>query len=124
MSQTLPTSRQIAANALSTLAGQLGDPQLQQVLTQYALKFLDIQEADEISETLNVVQQLQQQVSQLGNQLKDSESKMQSLQNNIFQKDMAVAKAKGQAQIDIAVNNAKNEAGAEPEIGNTDIGDW
>ena len=49
---------------------------------------------------------------------------MQSLQNNIFQKDMAVAKAKGQAQIDIAVNNAKNEAGAEPEIGNTDIGDW
>ena len=124
ISQTLPTSRQIAANALSTLAGQLGDPQLQQVLTQYALKFLDIQEADEISETLNVVQQLQQQVSQLGNQLKDSESKMQSLQNNIFQKDMAVAKAKGQAQIDIAVNNAKNEAGAEPEIGNTDIGDW
>ena len=72
----------------------------------------------------HVVQQLQQQVSQLGNQLKDSESKMQSLQNNIYQKDMAVAKAKGQAQIDIAVNNAKNEAGAEPEIGNTDIGDW
>ena len=126
ISQTLPTSRQMAASALSTLAGQLGDPNLQQVLTQYALKFLDIQEADEIAETLNVVQQLQQQIGQLQQANKEAESRVQSLQNNVFQKDMAVARAKGQAKVDIAVNNATNEVGSEqPAVDNSNtIEEW
>jgi len=122
ISQTLPTSRQLAANALTNLAGQLGDPQLQQVLTQYALRFLDIQEADEIAETIDVVQQLRQQLAQVAEQIEQMQSEVNSMKNNLLQKDMAIAKTKGQAQVDIAVNKQKSEIeNSSPQEDSLDI---
>ena len=123
ISQTLPTSRQMAASALATLAGQLGDPQLQQVLTQYALKFLDIQEAEEISEVLNTVQQLQQQIAQQAEQLDMQNSQMKSMQNNMLQKDMGIEREKAKAELAIAQNDKLNEietvGSEESELSNT-----
>lgn len=117
ISQTLPTSRQMAASALSTLAGQLGDPQLQQVLTQYALKFLDIQEAEEISEVLNTVQQLQQQIAQQTEQLDMQNSQMKAMQNNALQKDMSIEREKAKAELSIETNNKMNEINnLQPEL--------
>ena len=117
ISQTLPTSRQMAASALSTLAGQLGDPQLQQVLTQYALKFLDIQEAEEISEVLNTVQQLQQQIAQQSEQLDMQNSQMKAMQNNALQKDMSIEREKAKAELLIETNNKMNEINnVQPEL--------
>ena len=117
IAQTLPTSRQMAANALSTLAGQLGDPQLQQVLTQYALKFLDIQEAEEISEVLNTVQQLQQQIAQQTEQLDMQNSQMKVMQNNALQKDMSIEREKAKAELSIETNNKMNEINnLQPEL--------
>ena len=115
IAQTLPTSRQMAANALSTLAGQLGDPQLQQVLTQYALKFLDIQEAEEISEVLNTVQQLQQQIAQQAEQLDMQNSQMKAMQNNALQKDMSIEREKAKAELEIEKNNMMNEINNQPQ---------
>ena len=109
IAQTLPTSRQMAASALATLAGQLGDPQLQQVLTQYALKFLDIQEAEEISEVLNTVQQLQQQLQQQAEQIETQNSQMKAMQNNALQKDMSIEREKAKAELEIEKNNMINE---------------
>ena len=109
IAQTLPTSRQMAASALATLAGQLGDPQLQQVLTQYALKFLDIQEAEEISEVLNTVQQLQQQLQQQAEQIETQNSQMKAMQNNALQKDMSIEREKAKAELEIEKNNMMNE---------------
>ena len=115
IAQTLPTSRQMAASALSTLAGQLGDPQLQQVLTQYALKFLDIQEAEEISEVLNTVQQLQQQIAQQAEQLDMQNSQMKAMQNNALQKDMSIEREKAKAELEIEKNNMMNEITNQPQ---------
>jgi hypothetical protein len=110
LSQNLPTSRQMASTLLSTLAGQLADPMAQQLLTQYAMKFLDIQEADEISEQLQVVKQMQGQMEQQGQQIQNLESQLKAASNNLAQKDIAM-------QAELAKSNIKNEeALAKQEI--------
>lgn len=112
MSQSLPTSRQMAAAALSTLAGQTQSAGVQELLMQYMLKFMDIQEADEIAKAMDVISKYEQQLQQQGQQLAEMESQMKAAQNNIMQKDLALQREKGMADIKVekerAIMDAKN----------------
>ena len=114
LSQNLPTSRQMASTLLSTLAGQLADPMAQQLLTQYAMKFLDIQEADEISDQLQVVKQMQGQMQQQADQIKNLESQLKAASNNLAQKDVAMQAEKAKSEIaaekKLAIQEAQQEA--------------
>lgn len=107
VSQSLPTSRQIAASALSALAGQSQSPGLQELLMQYMLKFMDIQEADEISQAMDVISKYEQQLAQQGQQLEEMQSQMKAAQNNIMQKDLALQREKGMSDINVAVEKQK-----------------
>lgn len=99
LAQNLPTSRQMASTMLSTLAGQLADPMAQQLLTQYAMKFLDIQEADEIYEQLNTLKQMEGQMQQQGEQIQNLTNQLKAAENNLAQKDVAMAADKAKAEI-------------------------
>ena len=105
--QSLPTSRQIAASALSTLAGQTQSPGVQELLMQYMLRFMDIQEADEIAEAMDVVKQYEQQLQQQTQQLEEMQSQMKAAQNNIMQKDLALQREKGMSEINQVIAEQK-----------------
>lgn len=95
----------MAATLLGTLAGQLAaDPMAQQLLTQYTMKFLDIQEGEEISEQLNVVKQMQGQMSQMQEENNNLQSQLKAASNNLAQKDVAMAAEKAKGEI---ANEAK-----------------
>lgn len=117
LAQNLPTSRQMASVMLSTLAGQLADPMAQQLLTQYAMKFLDIQEADEISDQLQVVKQMQGQMQQQQEQIKNLDSQLKAATNNLAQKDVAMAAEKAKGEIANETKIAKLQAQQEAEQG-------
>lgn len=115
LAQNLPTSRQMASTLLSTLAGQLADPMAQQLLTQYAMKFLDIQEADEISDQLQVVKQMQQQMGQMQEQNKNLQSQLKAAENNLAQKDVAMATEKAKGEVANEAKLAKMEVQQEAQ---------
>jgi len=119
VSQSLPTSRQIAASALSTLAGQTQSPGVQQLLMKYMLEFMDLQEAEEIAKAMDVVSQYEQQLQIAQEELNKYKSQLDALQNNLIQKDLALEREKGIAQIKMATKakelEIKNEALQEQE---------
>jgi len=121
VSQSLPTSRQIAASALSALAGQSQSPGLQELLMQYMLKFMDIQEADEISQAMDVISKYEQQLAQQGQQLEEMQSQMKAAQNNIMQKDLALQREKGMSDINVAVEKQKMAVEAENPMESTGV---
>lgn len=117
LAQNLPTSRQMAATLLSTLAGQTTDPQVQQLLTQYSMKFLDIQEGDEISGQLDVIKQMQSQLQQAQEQNKNLEGQLKAATNNLAQKDVAMAAEKAKGEIANETKIAKLQAQQEAQQG-------
>lgn len=121
MSQSLPTSRQIAATALSTLAGQTQSAGVQELLMQYMLKFMDIQEADEIAKAMDVISKYEQQLQQQAEEMKNMTSQLKAAQNNIMQKDLALQREKGMAEIQISKERAIMDAEANPLEEETDI---
>lgn len=114
ITSSLPTSRQMAATLLATLAGQTANPAVQDLLLESSLKFMDIKEADEIKEKVDIVKQMQSQLEQLGQQAKDLEGQLRAAQNNLAQKDIVIEASKAKQQIAaeqaIATNEIKNEA--------------
>ena len=103
ITNALPTSRQMAAVALASLAGQMATPESQQLLTEYSLKFMDIQEADEIAQKINVINNMQQQMQQMGQQMEMLQKQNQQLQDQ-------VGKAMQSAEKERQTSNLKEKA--------------
>jgi hypothetical protein len=121
ITNSLPTSRQMAAQIFTTLAGQVADPMAQKLLIEYGIKFLDLREGDEIAAQMGTIQQMQQQIEGMQDEITKGKNQMASMTQNMAQKDIAleVEKAKGnikaaqasyEAQIDNNLNNNINEA--------------
>jgi hypothetical protein len=121
MTSALPTARAMAAQLLGVLGGQTKDPHVQQLLTQYMIEYLDLPESQKIREEVDAVKNMTSQLEQLQEQTKTLESQNKQLQQQIFQKnlevDYAKAKAKLQAQTEIASSDI--EAGRQPEMPQT-----
>lgn len=102
--ESLPTSRQIASAALSRLAATAQTPGMQQLFAQYMLRFLDIKEADQIAQELQVVQQLEQQLQTLQQEVQKKDAVLKNAEHNLAQKEVAMeaelAKAKIQAEVE------------------------
>jgi hypothetical protein len=120
MTSALPTARAMAAQLLGVLGGQTKDPHVQQLLTQYMIEYLDLPESQKIRQEVDAVKNLSGQLEQIQQQLQDLESQNKQLQQQIFQKnlevDYAKAKAKLQAEMEIASNEV--ESGQTPQMPN------
>ena len=112
ITSSLPTTTQMAAQMFSILAGQVPDPQLQQLLIQYAVKFLDLKEADEISSKMDIIQQMQGQLAQSQEEIQGLQSQLKVASTNLAQKDVAAEaeKAKIQIQADKQIQMERNKA--------------
>ncbi len=113
IANNLPTARHMAAQMISTIAGQSSNPDVADLLTQYALSVMDVPEADKISKSMDVIKRLQAQLQQQAEQMQSQASTIKSLENQFqnsvigntiseakqdisHQKDMAIAENKQQ----------------------------
>jgi hypothetical protein len=89
IANNLPTTRHLNAQLLSTIAGQTSNPQVADILTQFALKAMDMPEADQIIQAMDVIKNLQQQLGQMQQQLKESDNRNKALENQNIQQNLS-----------------------------------
>jgi len=106
--KSLPTIRQMKSHLLGIVAGQTKNPYVADYLTQIMLKTLDLPEGDKLAADIDVIKNLEQQVQQLSESLKQKDSQLKSLTNNMQQKEMA-------SKVNSEVNKAKTEIAVEKE---------
>lgn len=114
LASSLPTSRQMASVLLTTLAGQMADPQAQQLISQYAMKFLEIQEADEIAEKMDAVKSLQSQTESAQQEIEELKGKIKQMENSLAQKEIELNVQKKMVEIEktaaVGMNSIENAA--------------
>lgn len=119
IANNLPTSRQMAAQLIATISGQTSNPHVADLLTQYSLKIMDIPEAEKMLQDMDVVKNLEAQLQQLSEQLKEQESRNKALENQNIQQSMSshieMAKQDVNHQADLAVAE-QGESGEQQEI--------
>lgn len=93
-----PTTRMLASMLLGTISGQTRDPEIANILTQYSLKLLDIPEADEILQKMDIIgrmksqlEQMQQGLEQTGKQIDTLTKENDSLKKESIAKDVKFA---------------------------------
>lgn len=117
MTSALPTARAMAAQLLGVLGGQTKDPHVQQLLTQYMIEYLDLPESQKIRGEVDAVKNLSAQLEQLQGQVEDLSSQNKQLQQQIFQKNLEVdyAKAKAKLNAEFEIASAEAEQGDKPK---------
>jgi hypothetical protein len=124
MTSALPTARAMAAQLLGVLGGQTKDPHVQQLLTQYMIDYLDLPESQKIRQEVDAVKNLSAQLEQIQQQVEDLSSQNKQLQQQIFQKNLEVdyAKAKAKLQAEAQIASEQIDAGQTPNMpGNPNI---
>lgn len=89
LSNSLPTIRTMTAQLIGMVSAQTKNPYVADFLTKYMLKILDLPEGKELSEQIDVIKQMEQQISQLQQQLQASDQRGKALENNLYQKELA-----------------------------------
>ena len=123
ITNSLPTANQMAAQMFTILAGQVQDPNVQRLLIESGIKFLDIKEADELLEKLDTMQQMQAQVQQAQEENQNLQAQLRAASNNLAQKDIAMQAEKSKVQIqeqakkDIAINQMQAQVDAQADTG-------
>ena len=106
VTNSLPTTRQQAAQLLGMIAQTAGDPTLASLYTQLMLKISDIPEGKEWAEKIDIVQNMQQQLQQAQQTIQELSSAQKSMQNMMTQKEAA-------ANIKLETERAKNQMNIE-----------
>lgn len=117
MQKSMPTHKAMAGQLLSMVASQTQDPAIANVLIEYMLKNLDLLDADKMLEDIAAVRRLQEQVTQMEQQLKQSDGKIKSLENNLAQARISnnVEKATVNAEKDIELAKQEMMPQEEPQ---------
>lgn len=117
LTNNLPTTRQMASQMFTILAGQVADPMVQKLLIQEGLRLLDLRESDRIVKDIDTISQMQQQMGQMQEQIQQSEGQMQTMTQNMAQQKIAleVEKAKG----NIKATQASAETQIQDNVTNT-----
>jgi hypothetical protein len=102
ISANLPTTKQMFAHLLSLLATQTGNPAMADLLTEEALKVMDLPESSRLIERMDTVKNLQQQVQTMGQELDALSKENKMVKNQLTNSELAQKKA-------IAENDIKNE---------------
>lgn len=112
LTSALPTSRHMAAQLMGTLAGQTADPNVQALLSQYLVDYMDIPESQKMREEMDVVKNLGAQLEQLQAQLQDAQTENAQLKQQNFQKDLQDEYVKGKADLDAQKKIAESQIDA------------
>lgn len=115
LTTNMPTSRNMAAMILSTLAGQTGSPEIQSLLTEYALEMIDLPQGTEMREKIDVVKQLQSQIDQIQKELQFKDSQLRALENNMSQKEIASKQKEAEMALEYETEKQIEQMGQEEE---------
>lgn len=100
ISANLPTTRQMFAHLLSLLATQTGNPGMADLLTEEALKIMDLPESNRLVQRMDTVKNLQAQVGQLSEQLDAATKENKMVKNQLTNSEIGQRKALAEAEID------------------------
>lgn len=119
MTSALPTTRHMAAQLMGVLSGQSADPNMQALLQQYMVDYMDIPEGQKMRKEMDVVKNLSAQMEQMQSELESIQTENAQLKQQMFQKDLneeyVKASADLSAQKQIAEAEIKDgEASASP----------
>lgn len=103
ISANLPTTRQMFAHLLSLLATQTGNPGMADLLTEEALKVMDLPESSKLIEKMDTVKNLQQQVNSLSEQLDALTKENKMVKNQLTNAEIGQKRMLAEAEI----NNQK-----------------
>lgn len=123
ITNSLPTANQMAAQMFTILAGQVQDPNVQRLLIESGIKFLDIKEADDLLAKLDTMQQMQSQVQQAQQENENLQAQLRAASNNLAQKDIAMQAEKSKVQIqeqakkEMAINKMQAQMDTQTEPG-------
>lgn len=117
MTSNLPTARHMAAQILGIVSGQTKNPAVADLLTTALLKTADIPNGPQIAEQIDTVKQLNDQLAAAQKQMQDQEKQISQLNQQLFQKDISIAKEKavGELKTQQALKEQELEAAASPE---------
>lgn len=120
LTNNLPTTRQMASQMFTILAGQVADPMVQKLLIQEGLKLLDLRESDRIVSQIDTVTQMQQQMGQMQEQAQQAQAQMDTMTQNMAQQKIAleVEKAKGDIKADKAALQTEMSLTTNNEVSN------
>ena len=126
ITNTMPTQRQMFAQLLSNVIAQTRNQGMSDLLTETMLKVLDMPESLEVAKKIDVVQNLQGQVSGLQDDVKKKDGIIQSLQYQIALKDSSAQiqklaeKAKGdiksKAAQELAAMSEQGDEAAQEQV--------
>lgn len=117
IANNLPTARQMAAQLIATISGQTSNPHVADLLTQYALKIMDIPEAEKMLADMDVVKNLEQQLAQTQQQLEEQSNRNKALENQNIQQSMSNHIELAKQDVDHAADIAKAETtGTEEQL--------
>lgn len=108
---SMPTIRNLAADALGKIAQTAGDPAIASLLVQYYLKLIDLPQSEEWIEQLDMIKKANSEIQQLQEALKKKDSDLRNIENNLVQTRIAkeVAEKKHKAETSIATEQARTE---------------
>jgi len=89
ITNNLPTFRQMQVQLIGLVAQQTQNPTLSEVLVKYMLQMMDLPKADEISEQIDIVKQLQSQMQQLQGELDTQTNRNKQLESNMYQQKLS-----------------------------------
>ena len=114
---SMPTIRNLAADALGKIAQTAGDPTVASMLVQYYLRLIDLPQSDEWIQQLDMVKNYEQQVGQLQEEIKKKDSDLRNMENNLVQTRIAkeVAEKKHKADVSVAAEEAKAKTDIQNE---------
>jgi hypothetical protein len=112
--QNLAVTKQHLMETLALLAQQTGDPVVQNRLTMMSLEQMDNPVGAKLSQDIDLVKQLQGQVEQLNQAIKEKDGELKSMANNMKQKEISSA-------VDLETQKAKNSIDTEKAKATTQI---
>lgn len=89
MVMNMGTQKQLAATLLATIAGQTSSPEVANLLTEEAVKYLELPQADEFLKKLDTVKMMQQQINQLQQDNDAKAAQLRMMTNNMSNKEIA-----------------------------------
>ena len=126
ITNTMPTQRQMFAQLLSNVIAQTKNQGMSDLLTETMLKVLDMPEAVEVAQKIDVVQNLQSQTASMEEELKKKDGMIQSLQYQIALKDsnaktqLMAEQVKGDIEVEktkqLAEINAQGQQSTQPDL--------
>lgn len=116
-SPSIPTTRLLASQILSNIAGNIGEPNLALALLEEVINLLDIPEADRIIQKVSIINNQNAKIEQLSALIKEQDAMIKRLRKKVEDYQIDIERIKARKSFESEENNiVQTTNNAEEEI--------